>query len=369
MGIKILGNKIALLISLVVIHYNLNNTSGIGKYIIVLSIATLISLIYSRKKITLKPLIFMVPSLFYSIYGLSLSVYNERVSYNSIKQILFYILPIIVAILMYTILSKKTFSKIIDVQFWALCITFLLINYLNTSSLFFGESHLAFIFGIYTLFFLYKKNYKLFILALVFTILANKRIALFALIICSLIIIFMKVLKNSNKVRLMSGINIVTVLTMYMYVYMCSNGMISQLLQSNGIVSQGRIDVWNMFVQDYEFSPLYKGQGIGYVTDKLDNLNISSFSLIHNDVLSAYIELGFLGFGIWVISHLFIVAYIKKKSANYNNAFFINLLYIYTFIIYFTDNASIYLNYLLPFYMIVLLFSNQKANYKIKLDE
>lgn len=299
-----------------------------------------------------------MPFLFYSSYGLLLSVYNGNLSYHSIKQILFYLIPGIVSILMYGLLREKTFSKIVDIQFGAICIVYMLLTYSKQSILFFGESHLAFIFGIYTLFFLYKKKYKYFLISLIFTILANKRIALVSLIICIILIIFVKALKKSNKARLMGLVNILTLIFIYMYIYFISNSKISELFSSFGVETQGRLDVWDIFVSKYEFNVTYIGQGIGYITENLNKLNINGFSLLHNDILAAYIELGFWGFGIWLILHQVVVNHVKNK--NYNDAYFLNILYIYTFINYTTDNISIYINFLLPFYMIVLLVTNKK---------
>lgn len=54
MDIKISKKTIPFLIVLIVFHYVLNATDGIGKYIFIISISTLILLIYSKKKVSPK---------------------------------------------------------------------------------------------------------------------------------------------------------------------------------------------------------------------------------------------------------------------------------------------------------------------------
>ncbi len=72
-----------------------------------------------------------------------------------------------------------------------------------------------------------------------------------------------------------------------------------------GMNSMGRLNVWEYFAQFYKFSPAYIGLGLGSVQQLLDVLNNAYFARIHNDILMYYIELGFVGFAIFIYMHFY----------------------------------------------------------------
>lgn len=359
MNIKISKMAIALFFLLIAFYFIIS-TVGIWKYIFVLDIIILMSMIKLRKRYTWVGFIIMLPSLFYIIYGLFLALMRNNLNFFSFKQTTFYLIPAIAAIFLYNFLSEKTFERIIYIQFWAITAVFFATTYANFTIESLLESVDAFIFGAYTLFFLFKRQYRYGWFSLVLTFVAHKRITLLAVIFCALVIYLFKNLKECKKNRLIKFLFLMNIIFMYLYVYACSSGFIQELMFRYGINSQGRLDVWSIFKQNYDFNFAYLGQGLGWILYELNSLNLKAFDNLHNDILASYIELGFIGFGIWMTLHYSVVNFIRKKKLENKGTWIIGILYIYTFINYSTDNISIYISYWLPLYMIILYISGLK---------
>ena len=66
----------------------------------------------------------------------------------------------------------------------------------------------------------------------------------------------------------------------------------------------------------------------------------------------AYIELGFWGYVLWILSFVLIVGLVKKESVKKAN--FIMILFGYAFINFLTDNIYLYVSFLTPLYTICL---------------
>jgi toxin CptA len=116
------------------------------------------------------------------------------------------------------------------------------------------------------------------------------------------------------------------------------------------IDTMGRQGLYDYFKSVYDFSPTFRGYGIGYVTryisilteQKVGIFGEHSFGGMHNDIVTLYIELGFVGYSLWVWYEVrFRIMWIMKK---YGVRAARILLYgtLYTFITYATDNTVFY---------------------------
>lgn len=361
--ITINTKKIALFLGLSLLYYFFS-LGGFYKYLFLIGITSIFTLFNSKRKVSSFNYYILLPNIVYVFIGIVNSLIHHSFSYFSFKQMCFYFIPSLsVSLLCLFIKNKSSFDSVVNFNFFSIGCIFLFENLKKFSVENLMESQYAFIFGAYCIYFLYQKKYKYLLVSFVLMILSNKRIAICACILCCIIlIIFDKFNRNKLSKKKMALIALIFIVIMlYIYIYLCDNREIMKIFSKYNINTQGRTDVWRMFNQYYDFNIGYTGQGIGWCLNKLQMLNIDAFSNLHNDVLSSYIELGFIGFGLWIISHYYIF---NTQKTDYKNEFVIIVLYIYTFLNYFTDNISIYLNYFFPYYFIIVYIFNFDHNNK-----
>lgn len=348
--------KDVFLVVLFFILYILISQPGILKYI-TLSGAILFSLIL-KGKINLNHYIVMIHAVFYSLYGLLLAFVNMTVDFESVKQLLIYICPGLFSICFFSLYGKKNGIKLLDIQFVALCMAYSClfadkIDYSNFSN----ESQLyGYIFGAFALLYFWQKRYWWMVIAIAFMFIENKRIVEFAfVVIMFLSFLIGKIKKDGQLVFVNKILSALLLIGPFIWMYLCSSGVLEWIFQVLDINSQGRIDgesIWTQAKQYYDFSPFYLGRGIGWVISWLKMAGSSFFPILHNDFLAGFIELGFLGYIVWIF--LFqAIPFIWRKKIYISNI--VLLLTGYMFINFLTDNTYIYVTWLLPFYSILLV--------------
>ena len=114
------------------------------------------------------------------------------------------------------------------------------------------------------------------------------------------------------------------------------------LLEKAGINTSGRVVIYDAVDKFYEFSPEFLGNGIGFLTYQLStNMNVG-VSSVHNDFLQYFIDLGFCGYILWLVSMTVVrVCYFGKKG-NIDNAIITLALTFYLVIVSSTDNTMNY---------------------------
>ena len=88
-----------------------------------------------------------------------------------------------------------------------------------------------------------------------------------------------------------------------------------------------------------------------------------SIRALHNDFLKMYIELGFIGFCLWVFWWLLKMPKILQKRYGIKKVFVCLLLVLYAFVLYTTDNAESYTYFqmqLAAFIMYICCFYDEK---------
>ncbi len=213
-----------------------------------------------------------------------------------------------------------------------------------------AEIHeLAFCLGAYLIYMLLKprKNiafYILFALASFCFVAAFKRIGIIAIVISLVFGWFLKFVakfKKDTAVRLVVIFTIILAIILVGYVGIIKMDVFS-LLEKAGIDTSGRVDIYHAVDKFYDFTPGFLGNGIGFLTYQLStNMNVG-VSSVHNDFLQYFIDLGFWGYILWIVSMTVVrVCYFGAKG-KVDNAIITFALTVYLVIVSSTDNTINY---------------------------
>ncbi|PTQ85936.1 hypothetical protein C8U37_10239 [Trichococcus patagoniensis] len=354
MKLKITKHNIPDLMLLTIIS-GILSTNGFLKYLVVILISMILLLKNRKINITLEIKGILYPIVYYVLIGIMIAILSGNVSIYTFKQIAFYSVPCLFSIALYSSVSLKRFKKMTQIQFWSILIIFLIKKIPEYNPIDLLESELAFVFGAYILYFIYlKKNFNVSI-AIIALILAHKRIVIVAIVIVTFIYYIIDIFKEVNKRKVLMSVYIVFIGLAFFLIYFIKSGEFLLFVREYQINTQGRADyIYPIFNDLYSFSIFFSGRGIGYV---LNVLHVYPLKNLHNDILAMFIEIGFVGSIIYFYLYklFFDRLYIRKGE---RIARFIMLLFIYTFILYISDNVSIYISYLIPFYMIILSSRN-----------
>lgn len=246
----------------------------------------------------------------------------------------------LISILSFLILSSySTFSIDLSLE-----------SFLKSSSSSLETNQHPFVFGIMTLFFLYKRDNLFFILNLIFVILSLKRIVFIGLLFAIPIVLLERkniiILKNKRWIFLV--LNLIFVYTIILF----TNGFFDEPIEqitgiSIGEFSQGRnnilVPIVDLFTEMNIFENLF-GMGQAYAYD-LTILEIGHAP--HNDVLTILIDHGLL---IFILFFYYAYQEIKIFPVVYTNFLFL------------TDNTLIYTVYI--FIFLLLINNYNKCNVK-----
>lgn len=213
-----------------------------------------------------------------------------------------------------------------------------------------AEIHeLAFCLGAYLVYMLLKPRKDMaYVILLGLTgfcfIAAFKRIGMIAIAIALILGWFLRFIAKFKKdiaARLMMTFTILLILVLIVYVAIIKMDVFS-LLEKAGIDTSGRVVIYQAVDKFYEFSPTFLGNGIGFLTYQLNTFMNVGVNSVHNDFLQYFIDLGFWGYILWLISMTLIrVCYFGAKGKT-ENAIVAFTLTVYLVIVSSTDNT---LNY------------------------
>ena len=130
---------------------------------------------------------------------------------------------------------------------------------------------------------------------------------------------------------------------MFAYIALVKLGVFSWMEEA-GLDTMGRADVYEAVDGLYEVSPAFLGNGMGYLTYQIGETDHFDLAVdtIHNDILQMYIDLGFWGFAVWMISFTTLRIWYfgrRGRAAEGVNAF---VLVLFMLLVSTTDNT---LNY------------------------
>lgn len=213
-----------------------------------------------------------------------------------------------------------------------------------------AEIHeLAFCLGAYLIYMLYKpkKNivyFLLLFLSLFCFLAAFKRIAMIAIAIALVLGYLLKLIaRYSQKTasRLITFFTFAVVILLIAYIAFIKMDAF-ELLEEAGINTSGRVEIYNAVDKFYEFSPDFLGNGIGFLTYQLNTFMNVGVASVHNDFLQHFIDLGFWGYIIWLVSMTFVRVWYFGKRENIDNAIITFMLTVYLIVVSSTDNTMNY---------------------------
>jgi hypothetical protein len=220
------------------------------------------------------------------------------------------------------------------------------------------ESPYAFDFGLFAIyFFLRKKKINCFI-ALLFTLISFKRIALLGVILAFVTFFLLKGFYQKPQ-RYPRVLLIATVINVFIVInlYLFSVGSYDDLIEkvfgvSANYLSQGRYELYQGIFEQVKASVLIAGLGLGSITHYL-TVNQAFLENLHSDILKSFLEFGAPLFVFWIFQ------FYKKTSKELQ----LLIISLYINIMFLTDNVFIYFDVMLFYYLIVVLVKeNQKRN-------
>ena len=326
------------------------------RYLSVLPLLLLAKPVIKKGYLT-KTFVLFIP---YILIGLILAISSRNLSTRLIAESVLVIIPIVFVILFNSVESiNKNHVKVFFLitillmviqHFQSLfAIVFnpsLIIEALITSEID-TESHFGFLFGLFFLYFLMTKSKKRFIIiSFLFLLIALKRIAIFATVAAFLFYILFRKKELTNKLRIYFNIAVFIILMVFAYVLVhLSLGTYDEVIKeysgfSANAFTKGRATMYKRALTEL---PIYFfGHGSGSVTNYLVSLNIDTMDRLHSDFLRNFIELGWGVYSIWLIVFNKINIFSVKSLT----------ILIFYWIIMATDNAFIYFDFLVLFYMI-----------------
>jgi len=213
-----------------------------------------------------------------------------------------------------------------------------------------AEVHeLAFCLGAYLIYmFLKPKKNIVFLILLGLTLFcflsAFKRIGIIAIVIALVFGWFLMFVakyrvKTAKILTMVFTILLVVILIGYIALIKLD---VFTLLEKAGIDTSGRVEIYNAVDKFYDFSPDFLGNGIGFLTYQLSTNMSVGVSSVHNDFLQYFIDLGFWGYILWLVSMTITrVSYFGKKD-KIENAIITFVLIVYLVIVSSTDNTMNY---------------------------
>lgn len=213
-----------------------------------------------------------------------------------------------------------------------------------------AEIHeLAFCLGAYLIYMLYKPKKSIVYFILLFLVLfcflsAFKRIAMIAILIALVVGYLIKFIARFNKktaIRLATFFALMVVLLLIGYIALIKLDAF-ELLEKAGINTSGRVEIYNAVDKFYEFNPGFLGNGIGFLTYQLNTFMQVGVASVHNDFLQHFIDLGFWGYIIWLVSMTLVRVWYFGRKGKVDNAIVTLMLTLYLIIVSSTDNTMNY---------------------------
>lgn len=132
----------------------------------------------------------------------------------------------------------------------------------------------------------------------------------------------------------------------FVYIYLIHSGILIPYLTGMGINLMGRETFWPLASQYFDFSVFWRGLGyeaVNALTETwVESGLLSKAFPLHNDFLKVYLEIGFVGLGLWSgIQYLLYPQYWFKKHFS-DCAVLYFCIFAYMSMTYLTDNTAFY---------------------------
>lgn len=343
------------------LFYNILHLGGVDKYIVTASAVFILFFFFcDDKKDMLGYAYLLIPVAVYCGIGGFLSLCGGNRTLWTVKTLVFWTLPPAFSlVLSHTCGQEK--NRLVDIQFYGCAVFYLLSNgrqILRTGQ---WEATLAFVFGLFVLYYTYRKKWPQVVVAALLMYFANKRIVVFAVAACLCLMGIMKLFQYGKK-----WINIFWSLWMAavgVYIYSICSGVFEIICERFQIDTSTRIDVYMQVVEQLPDNNLF-GQGIGSCNEMLKNILpewmfTRYYNNPHNDFLKFYVELGAIGLVLFLLSY-FVVFYIAGKKLKQYAISQLFVTIVYFMLLMTTDNVSIYISFLIPMYSVCFALMSER---------
>ncbi len=212
---------------------------------------------------------------------------------------------------------------------------------------------LTFAFGPFLLYLLLNRrqtgHFLIWLLVVSFLFLAGlKRIAIPALALGFAIALIIRLLpeKAARQTALCIGAGMMIV--SFLYIVSIRTGLFAYIEQRLGINTMGRVAMFTNLESYYDISITYMGKGTGFerfvdwATGVEYKLPRRTLMPIHNDFLRMYLNVGFVGYWVWIWSVLMTrLSYFFRRGGKEAGTLLLAVC-IYCFVLYATDNTVYY---------------------------
>lgn len=344
---------------LMTILYFILHSGGMKKYVLLIAVSVILFFLGRKKKWPAEAVICVtLPIVSYLLLGGLSTFLNANPQMTSVKDMLFWIVPIFFACALYVYFGKDM-ERIVDFQFIGSCVAYLYryrrwIQWYGKA-----EDSFAFVFGAFAIYYVYKKRWFAVLMAMFLMYFADKKIAFLA-VAAAVAVLFLLWIFKKGKILAMT-IWSLGISGIFYYIYAIHSGVLKNLCYNMGIIGNGRMTMYDRFREIYEFSPFFFGNGLGNIANILDCWAIPTYDHLHNDLLKFYFELGFLGFLIFMISYG-VTFYLAEKRFGKSQMCGLLAMTVHSMVLFMTDNVSVYILYLVPVYSIcfAMLVSEEK---------
>lgn len=346
-------------------YVRLENQSGSLKYIAAIGI-TLLLLLFSRKEIKLRNTFILMPCLVYIILGLVGNVVSGYFDFYTLKMGMFLLVPSAFALIVYEkgVLEGIDICRTVFLGYALYSITTFTFSPFSVVV----ESTRAFVYGLFAIYFLTKKDWGFCVAAVLLCFISHKRIGFIGMlaVLCMIPVadLLLKYFKRIKSKAVWITFGVLCTIAAYYIAYMVHTQCILLFFDAVHLDPSGRQTIWGEYQQFADWNVCFTGHGLGFVISKIEDMKVlmyagTCFENLHCDFYRGYIELGFLGFGIWIISYFQSYYSLTKTSEEKNKALIFALSAIaFTFILFITDNVLSYIEYCVPLNLMLLDMTN-----------
>ena len=213
-----------------------------------------------------------------------------------------------------------------------------------------AEIHeLAFCLGAYLIYMLYKPKKSIVYFILLFLTLfcflsSFKRIAMIAIVVALVFGYLLKFIAHYNRKtagRLVIFFTFFVIILLIGYIAIIKMGAF-EMLEKAGINTSGRVEIYDAVDKFYQFNPGFLGNGIGFLTYQLNTFMKVGVASVHNDFLQHFIDLGFWGYILWLVSMTFLRVWYFGRNDDVESAVISFMLIVYLVVVSSTDNTMNY---------------------------
>lgn len=171
-----------------------------------------------------------------------------------------------------------------------------------------------------------------------------KRIAVIAVGLTFALLLLLKKCRRADKV--LFGICVFLFVFYFFYLKTVRDGSFSAFMSRLGVDMMGRNYIWSLTNSYYRLSPTFLGLGF----EAVDQISkewyqsgvLQAAFMFHNDILKAFVELGFPGFTVWsLLQYVVYPVYFHKAFGPRVAVCYMSLLFYMSFT-YMTDNTAFY---------------------------